>query len=258
MFNMVKVDVRRMLRSKSFYLAILIFLLFSGYCIHSQAKWQVINNYPVSQNLQIDAGLYSIIDYYLNTPLQFMYIFTFKNGLIIFGIFITSFVASDYQSGFIKNKCMMCKNKNIIIWSKLVISILLGMIIIVISFLLTTVLGYLFVSDFNMGNIKDILIFALISLLFYVAYFTCLSFVYRLIKNKLPSILLSVFFPLGLTMVILQPLLGEYTKYSLSGVFLDFPILFRSDISGIAILVCFIFIGVYHCLSLMLFKNKDI
>lgn len=258
MISMVAMDVRRMLRSKSFYLAILIFLVFSGYCIYAQATWQVINGYPVPENLQLEAGLYSIVDYYLNSTLQYMYTFTFKNGLIVFGIFITSFVASDYQSGFIKNKCMMCKSKSTIIWAKLFVSILLGVIVLLLSFLLTTVLGYLFISDFHMGYLNEILIFAGSALLLYVAYFTGLTFLYRFLRSKLPSILLSVFFPLGLTMVLLEPLLGDYVTYSLSGVFLKFPMVFQSDVSIPATIVCVVYIILYHCLSLWLFHKRDI
>ncbi|NBK98859.1 MAG: hypothetical protein EOM50_12710 [Erysipelotrichia bacterium] len=88
MLSMLNMELRRLFRCKSFYFAILIFLGFTGYCIFSQTKWQVINGYSVPQNLYLEVGLQSIVDYYLTMPLQLMYVFALKNGIIIFGIFI--------------------------------------------------------------------------------------------------------------------------------------------------------------------------
>lgn len=257
MLSILKMDLRRMAKNKSLYLAILIFLLFSGYCIYTQAKWQVINKYPFPETLHLDAGLYSIVDYYLNDSLQLMYIFLFKNGLIIFGIYIVSSIASDYQSGFIKNSYMMCNHPSMILWSKLCISIIVSVMIVVLSFLLVSVFGFLFISDFAIGNGKEILIFAGNAVLLYTSFFSGISFLYRFLKNKIPSILLCVFFPLGLTMIALQPMLGEFTKYTLSSAFLNFPLHDHDGMIQTAA-ICLMFTLIYHGLSMILFKKRDI
>lgn len=258
MLSMLKMEMRRLFHCKAFYLAILIFLGFTSYCIFSQTKWQVINGYSMPQNLQLEAGLYSIVDYYLTMPLQFMYIFALKNGLIIFGIFIVSYIASDYQSGFIKNTAMMCKNKNIIIINKLIISVIISIIILLLSFVLSLVLGYIFVENFSLGNIPDILIYSGIAVLLNVAFFSLISFLYRLLNHKTPSILLCILMPLGLTMIFLQPILNDFIDYTISGAFLSLPIYFTVDMSWRIIIICLVYIVIYQVFSILLFRKRDI
>lgn len=258
MLNMLKMEVRRLFRCKSFYLAILIFLGFTGYCIFSQTKWQVINGYSMSQHLQLEAGLYSIIDYYLTIPLQFMYVFALKNGLIIFGIFIVSYISSDYQSGFIKNTAMMCKNRNIIIINKLIIFIVISIINLMMSLVLSVVLGYILVENFTFGNISDILVYSYVAVIINVAFFSLISFLYRLLNNKIPSILMCILLPLGLTMIFLQPIIKDFIDYTISGAFLSLPMYFTADVSWRIIIVCLVYIAIYQGLSILLIRKRDI
>lgn len=258
MLSVLKMDLRRLFRCKSFYLAIFIFLCFTGYCIYTQSKWQVINGYVIPQHLQLEAGLYSVIDDHLTMPLQFMYIFALKNGLIIFGIFMVSFTAADYQSGFIKNSAMMCKNKNYIILNKLILTVIISIIIPFLSFLLSTILGYIYVDDFMFGNIVDILVYSGMAVLLNAAFISAILFLYRLLNNKIPSILMCVFLPLGLTMIFLQPILKSFIDYTISGAFLSLPIYFTVHISGPIIMVCLVYIALYNGLSILLFRKRDI
>ena len=258
MLSMLKMDFRRLFRCKSFYLAILIYVGFTAYCMYTQTKWQVINQYQIPQHLQLDAGLYSIVDYYLTMPIQFMYIFALKNGFLIFGIFMVSFISSEYQSGFIKNSVMMCKNKNIIILNKFILSVFVSMLIVCLSFLLSVILGYFYVDEFMLGNISDIFIYFGSAVLLNTAFFSAITFLYRLLNNKIPSILICVLLPLGLTALFLQPIIKNFIDYTISGVFLSLPIYFETDVSLRCILVCLVYIGLYQGLSMLLIQKRDI
>lgn len=258
MISLLKMDIRRMLRSKSFYIALLVFSLFSGYCIYTQTKWQVINGYEIPEHLPLDAGLLSIVNYYLYTPVQFMYTFLLKNGIIIFGIYFISFIASDYQSGFIKNSCMMCKNKSSIILNKFFITIALSVLITILSFLIASIVAYIFVEDFQMDKSSDILLYFITITLFQTAYFSAISFLYRLLKNKTMAIVTTVLFPLGIIMLMFQPLLQDFTKYTLSGMFFQLPIQYDATYSFQVLSLSILYIVLYQGLSLFLFHKRDI
>lgn len=258
MLNLLRMDIRRMLRSKSFYITLLVFILFSCYCIYTQAKWQVINGYEIPEHLPLDAGLLSIVNYYLYTPVQFMYIFLLKNGMIIFGIYLITFIAGDYQSGFIKNACMMCKNKNSIILNKFFITIALSVIITLLSFFIASILAYTFVDDFKMDMCSNILLYFITIILYQTAYFSAISFLYRLLKSKTMAIVMSVLFPLGITMLVLQPLLQTYTKYTLSDMFFQLPIQYDANVSIQIIILSIFYIVLYQGFSLVLFHKRDI
>lgn len=258
MLNLIRMDLRRLFHTKSFYLSIIIFILFSGYCVYSQAKGQVINLYPYTPNLYLEGELYSVVDYYLNTPLHYMFTFTLKNGLIIFGIFFISFIASDDQSGYIKNLYMMCENKYIIVLSKLCVATILSAIVSIISFILTSVIGSIYVSDFTMGSMGDTLLFMILAWLFMIAFISLLTCVYHLIKSKVPSIILSVLFPLGITLIFLSPVLQDFVKYSLSGVFIHLPMLYDANQTVFTLIMCLVYIVIYQGLSIIIFIKREV
>lgn len=262
MLSMLKMDIRRLLKNKYLYISICVFVLIMGICIYSQNDAQIIHGFQTLPQ-EHEVGISSWIDYFLNIPLHFMYGFATKYIMLIFGIFIISFTCNEFNSGFIKNSCMMYKNRNMIAFNKFFMAIFLSVFTALLAVIVSFVFGSLFIEQFEVGNVYELMSYTGVMIVVNIAYFSLLTFICFLTKNKTIGIVIALLVTMGLTSAIFETVFGlfkvsELTNYTLSKITMSLPMLYDKTLTIRALLMSGIFVLLYNVLNVLLINKKDI
>lgn len=262
MLSMLKMDIRRSLKNKYLYISICIFVLVMGICIYSQNDAQITHGFQALPT-EHEIGISIWIDYFLNTPLQLMYGFATKYIMLIFGIFMISFTCSEFDSGYIKNSCMMYKNRNMIALNKTFMAIFLSVSTALLAMLVTFVFGSLFIKQFATGDLYELMSYTGTMIVVNIAYFSLLNFICFLTKSKTIGIVIALLVSMGLTSAIFETVfgllrIGDLSNYTLSNVLMSLPMLYDKTLTLRALLMSGVFIFLYNTLNVYLINKTDI
>lgn len=262
MLSLLKMDIRRMLKSKYFYISILIFTIILGICIRSQSGAQVEYGFQAIQT-EHEIGISNWIDFRLYMPLHIIYGFASKYIMLIFGSYMVTFVCSEYNSGYIKNSCMMYKNRNMIILNKVLVSFFLSIVVTILSYVVSTVFGFLFIDGFEWGNLGAVISYMGIMIIQNVALFSLLTFVSTLTRNKTVGILLTFIITTGLSMIVCHAVfdllhISDLSNYTISQLYMSMPMYYDSVLSMRVLVGSIGFIILYTVLSILVINHRDI
>lgn len=261
MISILKMELNRYFKDKNLYISTLIFILFMGICVYMQNSEQIIKGYKGLSGGQ-GVGFYFTIDYYLNSSLDFIYVFALRYGMFIFGIFLTTFICNEYNSGFIKNSCMMYKNRNVIILKSSFVIIIMSIIIAILAYICSNIFGYLFVKDFTHGNLEKVISYLAVMTIVNIAYFSLILLICTLTRNKVITIVISILITMGLTGTIIENIfklfnISNFANYTVSKITMTLPMIYDEILSTRAVMVSLALILTYNALSILIINKKD-
>lgn len=241
MISLFKMDLLRLYKSRSFYACIFAFLFLFAICVYSQAASQEEQHFLNAVDQQHQIGLYTSIDAWIHTPTELISAFAFKFAALIFGIYITLYVCSEFHSGFIKTTCMLAPSRWMISLSKLLIATVISVLMMGIAIVAAMLYGTLWISGFTIGDLQNLISFACLGSLLHLAFFSFLIFIATLTKNKTIGIILvflmvSGFLVFGVSSILQLLHVETILQYSISQIMLAFQAQ-TIDFSDVAIII---------------------
>lgn len=260
MINIIKSEIKRLIKSKGFYLSLAIFIMIYVICIFMQTSVQNSSTFETSQSAQ-DPGFYITIDTVVKSLDSFATSFGHSFGTLIFGIYLAIFVCHEYSSGYMKNIATLSHGRTAIIISKSVVSLLIDIALIILCYSISFILGILFIDGFEIESIGIIFHSLTVMFLLSLAMFSCVIFITTLFRNKVAGIVLTFFISSGM----LQPFiigifdfihLSFLSQYSLSALFMNSISL---DIELIKIVsISLFYIIIYNMISIGIMQKRDL
>lgn len=291
MFNMIKAETKRLFKSKSFLVAVGIYLFICGLCfyaltsmqyqsIDSQAPKESINStqengvgfsnesglYISIGTNEFEEGMNDGMNSIENTlPISLNEIvkeFSISLGILVFGIYLISFICNEYSSGYIKNTVMLEGGRSSVIISKLAIATIISFLVIIFNYIAGAIIGNIFLDNFIIESPKKLISFASIIFILSLALYSLIIFICTFTRNKVISIV--TFFLMATDMI--TPLLSKIFDLlhipSAINYTLTYFLSASSDIDrdfAIRILyMSIIYILVYNIFSLIILKKRDI
>lgn len=207
MFNLIKMDMRRLFRSKAFYLILIlsaVISLLTMFAILGFAKLYLAM--PSVGGFEMSPEDYMVIREVFHLDWveegaeigELIYI-GLDSSLFLSCIFTAIFVIADHDSGYIKNIAGQIPNRGLLAISKLCPMAVYNFCIITVFCLAASFAGLIFVPHIFAGNVPLLMEVLLTKFLLYIAVDTIILFVCSISKNKAFSIGVSVISGLGVT-----------------------------------------------------------
>ena len=102
MINIIKSEMKRLLKSKGFWFSLMIFILVYVISIFMQVSSQQLGIFDSTQKIP-EPGFYIAIDVVVKSLNSFATMFGHSFGTLILGIYFVIFISQEYSSGYIKN-----------------------------------------------------------------------------------------------------------------------------------------------------------
>lgn len=260
MFNIIKADVYRLLKNKSFWITLAVFSLLMVFIMFLQdaANNQLHSGIGETK----DAGFYITLDTVVKSLNSFVTLFCYQFGALFLGIYMASFVCNEYSSGYIKNIAILKSGRKGIVFSKFAVATVVSLSILIISYLLIFLIGTIVIEDFKIEPLHEIIKSAGVMLLLYLATFSMITFISMLFKSKIAGIVVAFLVISGMAMPFINGIfdilhlsfLSEYTLSQFSLMFTSF----NDDMLVKMIVVCIIYILLYNVLSLIVIQKRDL
>lgn len=169
MINLIKADLYKLLRQRSFYICIIVLVAISIINVYSNDYSAHVINQVESTNDMINN--YKEIYSNLNASSQIKLAFGF-NGLIFSAILIPLFISSEYKLGTIKTTISKGFKRTNIFFSKFIIASILSLFLVILYVVVATVIGTMLWGFGTVDNsfYIDILKFILLQLYLNLAF----------------------------------------------------------------------------------------
>lgn len=216
MFNILKMDLYRMVKSKFTWIILLasMLMMFASIFMTNQ-DLNYYNNNPIAlENLQengdeVNWGIYigSVNPEWCNgneISLMDLVAVNIKSKLLLMFlvVFIASFVGSEGRNGFIKNIAGQVKNRSSLIFGKF-IAIGIFTTIMIVAAVLSTMLGSLFFLGYiNFTGIAQGLIFLLVQVLLHIGYGMFILLLLYITKSSIATMLSGILIAAGILQVV--------------------------------------------------------
>lgn len=262
MINILKMDLRRMIRAKSTWIVLSCFVLIFLMTIStlSSKGTSALNS----------SGDYSVN---LSSKLTYSSVFQFLvqgNMIALFIlIFIGVFLNSERNNGYIKNIWGLVSRKSNIIFSKLIICAIYEIMLFVVLIGITFLGGKFLLHCSVMGNVKELFAFMLTQLLLNFSYSALEICLFTVINNSLVSMIVGISY----VAIVAQLLFGEINMlikhvYSSSSIKFDnyfvFGNLFNISMSSVqadyirAIIVAVAWLAVALTISIFAIRRTEV
>ncbi len=249
MINMLKSDVYRIRRSRSFKITVMIFVL-------------------IIAMLYLDLGIqsrsaFAFFDPTTSTISDFLYYFP-KAPLFVMVVFIYQmiFIGEEYQKNYIKNIYPYFQNKWQLVLSRYFIGIIIYLLFSLIAIFLAFLLGIIIDRELGTINFIDYLFYLLTQAFLNETFATICLLVLNLFRNATISILLGfgyvMQFVYMLEIVICEHFrveLYQYGIYYLSG---NLPVSLELDKYGQSILISLVMTAIILTINYLVLKKKDL
>lgn len=225
MFNLLRMDFYRIIRSRSLYVCTGIFIL-TTISVYGLLWLMAV---PKGQETALRIGMLAIGELktasnILNdtdTLILFRQI-NLDGGLynVVFGVWVMLFICTDYQSGFIKNIMAFHSNRWIYVGSKILTAGMVNIFFLVTQYGVVLLLNYLFHTMVPYAKIGDILFYLAWVWLLTTAFSALIMLICVCTKSVAAGSLAAVLFGGGLIVVPLYQLMhlfhmGDWLKYSI-------------------------------------------
>lgn len=259
MFNLIKADIARLLKSRSLWITLGSFALLFIAIIYMQgmANSELVNAAGSGKS----SGFYISVDMVVASLSSFVSLFGFPFGILFLGIYLSSFICSEYSSGYIKNIASLSKGRTGVLLAKAAVSALLACFLLAICYVLSFLAGSILIEGFAIEPVKELLRSFSVMFLLAMATFSLLSFICTACKSKIAGSILIFLVASGMLSPFLNslfnllhvPFLSEYT---LSHFFMVFD-----SVQGEALFrlmaMCIFYILVYNILSMLILRRRD-
>lgn len=216
MFNVLKMDLYRMAKSKATWIILLASMLMMFVSIFMTSQdIDYYNSNPIAlENLQenggeINWGIYigSVNPEWCNgneISLMDLVAVNIKSKLLLMFlvVFITYFVGSEGRNGFIKNIAGQVKNRSSLILGKF-IAIGIFTILMIVAAVFSTMLGSLiFLGYVNFVGIKQGLIFLVVQILLHIGYGMFILLLFNVTRSSIATMLSGILIAAGILQVV--------------------------------------------------------
>ncbi|MEG0683493.1 MAG: ABC transporter permease [Coprobacillus sp.] len=268
MFNLLRMDIKRLKKSKSSYVILILSMLL---CLLAFMALYIALN-PDLQAWMREHGFIFQFNGTDSSQIQMTLIDTFQNTYIqsffalFIGIMVVLFNCHENECGFSKNIFSIHVNRSHYLFSKIISLSLYFILVISICFIETIVLNLCLSSFFIVNPINEIILY-LVMLWFLTIALVCLYSALSIwLKSKSGCIGTVIVYATGIWLSIIQPLLGiigwqHILDYTLMN---NINILAQNvkNIDMNSILVMIVNVGIYIVvfivLSLLRLRKKDI
>lgn len=290
MLNLSRMNLYRLLKSKSFYLTVGILGLFmlltviiltydvpntKSESFLEEEKESTIH-YKSAQEMQkeedvVNVGIsFSSSSVAEEPTLINLNLEMIGSGFILLftGIFAAIFVSAESSSGFLKNIAGCVKRRSLLIWGQLLsLAVFVLAEFLAVEFIFTTA-GFLLIQDFALGSIQELLLFLAVQYLLHLAFAVLIMFIFQLLQSKTFSIVAACCLSSGIGTLIISyigVLLGKLgvSNFTLSKYLISSNVQTYSNSSANstilrAVLISFGAIILYNILSGIILSKRDI
>ena len=277
MFKLIKMDMRRLFHSKSFYLILIlsaVISLLTMFAILGFAKLYLaipsVGEYEMSPEEYMVVREVFHLDWVDEGAEIGELIYIGLDSSLFFSCILTAiFVTAEYASGYIKNIAGQIPNRGLLAISKLCPMAVYNFCIITVFCLAASLAGLIFVPHISGGNIPLLIEVLLTKFLLYIAVDTIVLFVCSISKSRAFSIGVSVIAGLGVTEALysmvnlfLNTVFGgidiSISKFIPDGI--NEQISLASNTATIiqALIVAVVYIVIFSYLSNMAMKKLDV
>ena len=205
MFNLIKMDIRRLLRNRGFYIILGVtagLLILVTLMVHALADPETMDA-MAEQGAEVTESDRMMSEYLHNMSQLELVHESLGSGflLVMTGIGMTLFVNSDFSSGFIKNICCIKPRRRDYVLSKIMLAGIYSGLIIILSVLLMLVVPFLLHMYPMPDFIPQILRYVLWMWLLHWAFSLMAVALVLLTRNATLGIILSLVAGSGLTAV---------------------------------------------------------
>lgn len=216
MFNVLKMDLYRMAKSKATWIILLALMLMMFVSIFMTSQdIDYYNSNPIAlENLQenggeINWGIYigSVNPKWCNgneISMMDLVAVNIKSKLLLMFlvVFITYFVGSEGRNGFIKNIAGQVRNRSSLILGKF-IAIGIFTIVMIVAAVFSTMLGSLiFLGYVNFVGIKQGLIFLVVQILLHIGYGMFILLLFNVTRSSIATMLSGILIAAGILQVV--------------------------------------------------------
>ncbi len=261
MINIIKSEMKRLLKSKGFWFSLMIFILVYVISIFMQVSSQQLGIFDSTQKIP-EPGFYIAIDVVVKSLNSFATMFGHSFGTLILGIYFVIFISQEYSSGYIKNIVTLAHGRCAVILSKVVVAIFINLVIICLCYMIGLILGYILIDGFMIESLQVILKSSLTMFVMSLALLSLMLAVTTLLRNKVAGIILVLLISSGM----LQPFfislfdvihLSFLSDYTLSSLFLNGALVAEKHFINV-ILISLFYMIIYNGFSLMITQKRDI
>lgn len=180
MFKMIKMDLYRLFRQKSFYFVGLTIAFFAGITVFSLA-------------MAVDYGMYEELK---GATITVETIYGMIRGdstfAMVMAIGAIIFINVDFSSGYIKNIASNVSNKMIIPLSKFIVNVLASCIYIIWMVVVLAVMTFIMFDNVSLGNVGNLVLDMLLYLFFISNLIALVTGLCMLLRNSAGSITVLV------------------------------------------------------------------
>lgn len=290
MLNLSRMNLYRLLKSKSFYLTVGILGLFmlltviiltydvpntKSESFLEEEKESTIH-YKSAQEMQkeedvVNVGIsFSSSSVAEEPTLVNLNLEMIGSGFVLLftGIFAAIFVSAESSSGFLKNIAGCVKRRSLLIWGQLLsLAVFVLAEFLAVEFIFTTA-GFLLIQNFALGSIQELLLFLAVQYLLHLAFAVLIMFIFQLLQSKTFSIVAACCLSSGIGTLIISyigVLLGKLgvSNFTLSKYLISSNVQTYSNSSANstilrAVLISFGAIILYNILSGIILSKRDI
>lgn len=213
MFNILRMDMRRMLRSKTFYVCLIIL---GVTLIFTQMLLWVVSDPQMVEYLNSKGILVSVSNPTGLDNLSLLDVFHQANiggGLfaVVTGILSAIFVCSDFESGYVKNILSAYVNRGKYLWSKFLCISIVNLIFLLATFVIALVVNVLSGSPFHLNGASDILFYLLQIWALECGFTAMILSEGMLTRSKAAVITFAIFVCGGVVGMVLKSILGIFS-----------------------------------------------
>ncbi|MEJ8737952.1 ABC transporter permease [Erysipelotrichaceae bacterium HCN-30851] len=261
MFNIIKSEIKRLLKSKGFWTSLVIFILIYVISIFMQTTAQETDMF-YSTNSVPEPGFYISVDVVVKSLNSFATMFGHSFGTLVLGIYLAIFVCSEYSSGYIKNIATLSNGRLAVIISKIVVSAFIDLIIILLCYGIGFILGSILIDGFVVESIQIILKSSAVMFIISLALFSLIIAITAIFRNRIAGIILVLLISSGMLQPFFTSLfdlinLSFLSEYTLSSLFLNSALVEENNLIKV-ILTSFFYIIVYNVISICIMQKRDI
>ena len=261
MLNIIKADIKRLFISKGFWFAIGIYLLIYCGSIFMQLSAQSGEGFG-NQSYLKEPGFYIFVDTLVSSLNMFVQIFGFGFGNLILGIYFTSFVCDEYDSGYIKNTAILPGGRVAVIISKLFVAVFITLLVMLFNYVIAAILGIIFINDFTIDSIFEVFINGGVMWLLSIALFSLIIFLSTFFRHKTVGIIIIFLISSGMILSISDTIfdflnISQISEYTLGHFFSTLLCSSNSTIVH-AFIMSIIYILVYNVLSILVIEKRDL
>ena len=206
MLNIMRMDLRRLFKSRYFYICLACLIGYLLIAVMLQRNLQYSGEMAGKRGYNPnDIGLFFSVNAFLSTVQDFAYVHIPIVVPLFGGIIVSLFVTSEVQSGYIKNVYLLPQHRWYLILSKILIFVVISILGLIISFIIIYLAGKSMIYHFSYAkNPDEMLSFVLWMLLLFVSFFSLIALISELTRSKTIALIFLLLVVMNVYLVVLS------------------------------------------------------